>query len=174
MGDLNSDYNEQVSLSAPGSTGNDTNGTTGINTVLRAQGDELKVAKGLDLTLKYNLHYELDRADRRTAWYDGFGWNALDNMIIGSGMYDKTGISYVDNSFQIANATLPRLSFLFNADGTPHRWIENRRGSDTQHEVGGYSDHTPIFARFNIWTRQSTGTIWLGTPGRPDKADIAP
>lgn len=168
MGDLNSDYNEQLVMTPEA---NDTQGQTGLNTVLKAQGDEIKVLKNTDPTLKYNLHYELERGSRRTAWHEGFGWSTLDHMIIGSGMYDQSGITYVDNSFQPAASYLPRLNFLFRADGTTHRWEQARSGLVTTHKVGGFSDHAPIFARFRVAARQSTGTIYLLNPSKPDAAD---
>lgn len=170
LGDLNSDYNEDVILEPQH---NDTNGTTGINHVLRAQGDELAVQKGNDATIKYNLHYELDRAERRTAWYPGTGWGTLDNMIIGAGLYDRGGINYVDNSFRPVNFAMPRAKFLFRDDGTTHRWSEFRQGKDTVHSVGGYSDHLPIYARFQVAVRPNSGPIKLTVPGKPNADDPA-
>jgi endonuclease/exonuclease/phosphatase family metal-dependent hydrolase len=169
MGDLNSEYNERLILQA---RHDDTSGTTGINDVLKAQGDELAVRAGTDLSLTYNLHYELDRAARRTAWHMGFDWSSLDHMIVGSGVYDQRGITYVDNSFQPAHAGMPDLAFLFNADGTTKRWRQVRESAtQTRHEVGGYSDHAPIAARFLIQRHQSNAKIRLFKPGVPDQTD---
>src|SRR5690606_4281226 len=137
LGDLNSEYNETLVIE---DRHNDTDGVTGINHVLKAQGDELAVLRG-EPRLKYNLHYELERSARRAAWHAGYDWSVLDHMIIGKGMYDSQGITYVDNSFSPAHAGMPRLSFLFNEDGTTRRWIQERRGPHTVHKVGGYSDH---------------------------------
>lgn len=169
LGDLNSDYNETVIIEP---VHNDTKRMTGINDVIHAQGDELAVLKG-KAGLKYNLHYELDRVARRSAWYPATGWASLDHMILGAGLYDRTGVTYVDNSFQIATPLMPRLSFLFNANGTPNRWHATRVNSkETRHEVGGYSDHLPIFARYVVSTRQSPATIPLLSPGKPDASDM--
>lgn len=170
LGDLNSEYNERVIIEAGH---DDAGGLTGINDVLHAQGDELAVLRNGNPLLKYNLQYELNKAARRTAWHAGFEWSALDSMIIGSGMYDQSGLSYVDGSFQAVTALMPRLPFLFNADGTTNRWRQVRESSTrTRHEIGGYSDHLPIYARFRVPVRQSNGTIWLGTPGKPDGTDL--
>lgn len=169
MGDMNSEYNEKVVIET---AHNDANGMTGLNDTLHAQGDELLVLKNLNPLLKYNLQYELNKSARRTAWHMGFEWSALDNMIIGSGMYDQRGITYIDGSFQPVTATMPSLSFLFKADGTTNRWHQFREaGGRTRHEVGGYSDHLPIFARFRVPVRQTDGTIWLGVAGKPDGTD---
>lgn len=169
MGDLNSEYNERLVLQA---RHDDAGGTTGINDILKAQGDEWAVRAGTDLSLTYNLHYELDRAARRTAWHMGFDWSSLDHMIVGSGVYDQRGITYVDNSFQAAHAGMPDLAFLFNTDGTTKRWRHTRESDTyTRHEVGGYSDHAPIAARFLIQRHQSDAKIQLFKPGRPDQTD---
>lgn len=168
LGDLNSDYNEKVVI-AP--EHNDTNRTTGINDVIHAQGDEVAVAKGT-LGLKYDLLYELDRAARRSAWYPATGWSTLDHMILGPGLYDRLGVTYVDNSFQIATPLMPRLSFAFTPEGIPNRWRSTRiNPKETRHELGGYSDHLPLFARYMVPTRQAAGGITLLNPGKPDATD---
>jgi hypothetical protein len=168
MGDFNSDYNESVTME---DDTNDTNHRSGINQVLKAQGDELAVLKNTHPDWKYDLHYELDRAARKTAWYQGHGWSTFDQIIVGTGVYDRTGITYVDDSFEIPTPLMTGLRHLFNADGTTNRWHEFRSGATTRHEAGGYSDHLPVFARFQVTPRQSTGTIWLGVPGKPDATD---
>ncbi len=167
LGDLNSEYNEKVIIEAEH---NDTDRTTGINDVLHAQGDETAVAKNQP-GLKYNLHYELDRAARATAWYPQFGWNSLDHMIIGSGLYDRTGASYVDNSFQATNAKMLGVGALFQANGGTNRWKQVRVNKETRHELGGRADHLPIFARFLVMPRQSPAPIPMLDPSRPDASD---
>ena len=167
-GDLNSEYNERVIIEP---RHNDTDGRTGINHVLNAQGDELAVARNLRPGLKYNLLYELDRSARRTSWHQGFNWSALDHIVVGPGVYDQLGLTYVDNSFQVGNRRMPELAFLFNEDGTPRRWRARRNGLQTVHELGGYSDHAPLFARFRVSPAQSSSTILLFRPGRPDATD---
>lgn len=169
MGDLNSEYNEKIIIEPEH---NDAGGMTGINDILRAQGDELAVLRGTDPLLKYNLHYDLNKAARRTAWHEGHEWSALDHMIIGPGLYDQRGLTYIDGSFQPVTQLQPRLSFLFNPNGTTNRWKQQREGSNfTRHVVGGYSDHLPLVVRLRVPVRQSNGTIWLGTPGKPDLTD---
>jgi endonuclease/exonuclease/phosphatase family metal-dependent hydrolase len=167
VGDLNSDYNEKVIMTEEH---NNTGGLTGMNDVIKAQGDELKVARRAE-GLHYNLHYELQRARRRTAYHDGFGWSSFDHIIIGANLYDAQGITYVDNSFEIARPTNPSMSFLFQPDGTSKRWARTRIGDISKHEVGGFSDHLPIYARFHIRRLQSPNGIWLFRPSRPDKTD---
>jgi len=172
LGDLNSEYNETVVIE-PGH--NDTDRVTGINHVLKAQGDELDVLTMRTAGYKYNLHYELDRAARKTAWHTGHEWSSLDHMIVGAGVYDRKGVTYVDNSFSPVTFAMPRTKHLFSPDGKQtNRWKQKRQGKHTTHELGGYSDHLPLVARFHVATRQSPGTIWLGTPGKPDKTDPKP
>lgn len=170
MGDLNSNYNENVTIT---DEHNDSEGKTGINSVLNAQGNELDVVNIKKPYIKYNLHYELDRAARRTGWHNGHGWSSLDHMIIGPGLYDMRGITYVDNSFQVAAAHMSQFSFLFNEDGTTNRWKQTRESpSYTRHDVGGYSDHLPLFARFRIAPVQDSWTIYLYMPSKPDSTDV--
>lgn len=170
VGDLNCDYNEKSVLSQ---ANNDTGGLTGINDILRAQGDEVAVARNRTPGLKYNLHYELDRSMRRTAFYPEFGWSTFDHMLVGTSAFDQLGVTYVDNSFQVADRAMPRLRFLFDADGVPVRWREVRESDKvTRHEVGGFSDHLPIWARFRVAPKQQPGSIWLVNPGRPDVSDV--
>jgi len=168
VGDLNSDYNERVIMEP---RHNDTSGITGINDILRAQGDELAVARGSTLGLKYNLHYELNRSARETSWHQGFNWSSLDHMILGAGLYDQRGVTYVDNSFEIAQRRMPRVAFLFREDGTTYRWRQTRAGTVTTHAVGGYSDHAPLMLRLRIPTIASPAPITLFRPGRPDRTD---
>ncbi len=168
VGDLNSNYNETITIE---DEHNDTNGQTGINHVLNAQGDELKTARLSVPGIKYNLHYELDRAARRSAWHFGHGWSTLDNMIIGAGLYDTIGVTYVDNSFEIPASHMERYKFLFKADGTTNRWKQTREGNFTRHEAGGISDHLPLYARFRIAPVQDSYPIFLYLPGKPDLSD---
>jgi hypothetical protein len=167
-GDLNSNYNETITIE---DEHNDTNTQTGINHVLNAQGDEIKVAKGAVPGIKYNLHYELDRAARRSAWHFGHGWSSLDNMIISTGLYDSIGITYVDNSFEIPASHMKQYDFLFKADGTTNRWKQSREGNVTKHEVGGISDHLPLYARFRVAPVQDSYPIYLYLPGKADLSD---
>ena len=164
LGDLNSDYNENISMTA---VQNDSLGRTGINDVLKSQGDELKAAKG-DEGAKFNMWYELRREERGSAWYPQHGWGTLDHIIVGKGIFESQGISYVDNSFRLPNANLPQFKFLFNQDGTPKRWEGKREGKFTRHGIEGYSDHLPLFARFQIKKNQNEGRIRLFRPSTPD------
>ena len=169
VGDLNSDYNENVIIE---DGHNDTHGITGINDEIGSQGDELGVAtKSLHKT--YNLHYELDRSLRRTAYHNGFGWSSFDHIILNNGLYDSRGITYVDNSFQIAGFNQPQFSHLFKNNGTTNRWNSQRNNTYSHHRTGGYSDHLPIFARFHIRRVQNDAPIRLFRPGVPDATDNA-
>lgn len=169
LGDLNSDYQESKLL-VGNKRHNDTEGKSGIEDILLAQGNEELVAT--DLAAKYNLHYELPESERRTYyWSGGDQWSAIDHLIVGGGLYDRQGISYIDNSFDIADFEDSRFEFLFKEKEVynretgitkkviaPFRWQWIRtltsekeaklRTYDYQHQGEGYSDHLPIFAEF--------------------------
>lgn len=168
LGDFNSEYNEAVILT---DEHNDTNGTTGINHVLKSQGDELAVAQMHTPFLKYDLHYELDADKRKSAWHPGFEWSSLDHIIIGPGLYDQKGLTYVDGSFDIARQEMPRLEMLFTKDGKTKRWFARRNGPHTQHSIGGFSDHLPLYARLRVAPEQSSALIPLPEAGNPDAED---
>lgn len=169
LGDFNSEYNEAVILT---DEHNDTNGTTGINHVLKTQGDELAVANARTPYLKYDLHYEIDPDRRRSAWHPGFNWSSLDHIIIGPGLYDQQGVTYVDGSFDIPQPEHPLVEMLFNQQGKTKRWMARREGPFTRHSVGGFSDHLPIYARFRIASEQNDSVIPLPNAGKPDADDI--
>lgn len=168
LGDFNSEYNEAAILT---DDHNDTNGTTGINHVLKTQGDELAVANARTPFIKYDLHYELEPERRRTAWHPGFDWSSLDHIIIGPGLYDHKGLTYVDGSFDIPQADHPFAEMLFNEQGRTKRWMARREGPFTKHAIGGFSDHLPIYARFRIAPEQNDSIIALPDAGKPDDND---
>ncbi len=147
IGDFNSNYNENEHMDH---SHNDTDGQTGINTVIRAQGDK-SLLRGA-VPAKYNLLYEVPEDQRRTEYTAATKWTSFDQMIIGNGMADKKGLTYVDRSFTVPQATMSRFEFLFNKDGTTKRWKEKRAAHQkyTEHEIGGYSDHVPVFASFRV------------------------
>ena len=168
VGDLNSDYNEAAHIEP---RHNDTKGRTGINHELKSQGDELRTLRG-EGTVLYDLHYELKLELRRTAFHGRYGWSSMDHIILGPGVYDLQGVTYVDNSFVATNAQTPGFEFLFANDGTTHRWQSRRQNNRfTKHSVGGYSDHAPVFATFQIGERYLKAKLKLVKPGRPDRGD---
>lgn len=145
LGDLNSNYNEFVTFRDKPLL-NDTGGRTGINHVLGTiQGTQL-VTEHMLLRQKgkgllYNLWLELKPAKRWS--YNFFGLKGSpDNIIIPEALYDKKGISYVDNSFgRFAPHYLFRKRAIF-------RWQRAHRGRG-RHLGMGFSDHLPIFALFS-------------------------
>lgn len=126
-GDLNSQYNQKLRYPQMK--------TTGINDVLGSQGNELAVRQP-ERPL-YNLWFELPPEQRGSDTYQG-EWGTLMHLLISRGLYDYSGVQYVDNSFTVAK--FPGLNA--DADGLPVRWnFEGRTG-------GGFSDHFPIAAKF--------------------------
>jgi len=127
-GDFNSQYNQSARYAA-------TMPETGMNSVLRSQGNKLAV-RGPQRDL-YNLWYELPPAERGSDTYGG-EWGTLIQLIVSRGLFDFRGVQYVDHSFRVAK--FPGLNM--DAEGLPLRWsFAGPAGS-------GFSDHFPIVARF--------------------------
>lgn len=146
-GDLNSYYNQ--SLLFPGMR------ETGINTILRSQGDELAVARGeRDM---YNLWFELPISQRFSeVWRDMKG--TLMHIIIAPGLYDDRGIRYIDNSFE--RILIPEINL--DEWGRPIRFRFEGGG------MGG-SDHLPILARFETVNGDGSKIMELSDPGREEE-----
>jgi predicted extracellular nuclease len=144
-GDFNSNYNESDTFGNSAKL-NDTRGITGINHVLKTiMGFEYVNEKNLmeqkDNEYLYNLWFEIN-AKRRWS-YNFFGHKSSpDNIILSKGLYDKKGISYIDNSF---GRFTP--DYLFYQKGV-YRWQRTGKGKG-RHLGKGYSDHLPVFALFS-------------------------
>ena len=138
-GDFNAHYNQHLRYPEMRETG--------VNHVLRAQGNELAIrGRGRDL---YNLWFELPPDERGSDIYQG-EWGTLMQLIVSRGLYDYRGVQYVDNSFGLHR--IPGLSV--DAAGAPVRW---EAGGPTGR---GFSDHLPIHARFTVVTDQQPDR-WL-------------
>ena len=136
-GDLNSHYNHSMLFPAV---------ETGINDILGSSGNEL--FGGNDL---YNLWFELS-ADARYSevWRGGRG--SLMHMLLTPGLYDGSGVNYLDGSFE--KLLIPGI----NADaiGRPLKWhFSGETG-------GGASDHLPIYARFTTQPFVAVGQLSQG------------
>ncbi len=125
-GDLNSHYNQKHRYRAIGKTG--------INDVLGSQGNELALRRKSDDL--YNLWFELPSNNRGSDIYKN-EWGTLMHIILSRGLYDQSGVQYVDNSFRVLK--IPSL----NSDvyGRPVRWSRSKI-------PGGFSDHYPLLVRF--------------------------
>ncbi len=126
-GDFNSQYNQKQRYPRMA--------TTGLNDVLRSQGDELAV-RGTQGDL-YNLWHELPPPERGSDTFRG-EWGTLMHLIISRGLYDFRGVQYVDNSFAVAR--FPGLNA--DARGLPVRWVFDGPAG------AGFSDHFPVVATF--------------------------
>ncbi len=151
MGDLNSNYNEHVTFHTEGF--NDTEGKTGINHLLRTASTVpgcFTIRYTTKATLleqecyksHYNLWLEIPEDERWSYVFRGAG-QTLDHFLLPRSLFDSSGISYLDNSFEVFdwNGRLLR-------DGIPYRWQMHFRGNQRYHSGRGYSDHLPIRARF--------------------------
>ncbi|HEX2100121.1 MAG TPA: endonuclease/exonuclease/phosphatase family protein, partial [Candidatus Synoicihabitans sp.] len=113
-GDFNGHYNQKQRYPAMA--------RTALNDVLLSQGHELAIRQ--QVRSLYNLWYELPPSERGSDTYRG-EWGTLQQMMISRGLYDRRGVQYEDNSFQVG-----RIAGL-NADlaGAPRRWDAGGSGA---------------------------------------------
>lgn len=145
IGDFNSDYNEYDTFKHV-SRLNDTRGVTGINHIVHTVKGQEMVGESLltnqkDCQYVYNLWLEVPEHRRWSVNFFGRK-NSPDSMIVSKGLYDSTGISYVDNSFDKFDP-----DYLFD-NNKVFRWQRADRGKG-RHLGKGYSDHLPVFAVFS-------------------------
>tara|TARA_B100001027_G_scaffold117399_1_gene81032 strand:+ start:1651 stop:3309 length:1659 start_codon:yes stop_codon:yes gene_type:complete len=136
-GDLNSHYNHSALFPEI---------VTGVNDILGSSGSESFYETDL-----YNLWFELAPEARYSeVWRGRIG--TLMHMLITPGLYDDSGISYIDGSFD--KLVIPGI----NADaiGRPVRW---HSAGETG---GGVSDHFPVYARFSLGAFEATSTLSSG------------
>jgi len=141
LGDFNSDLQEYRIMDRKH---NDTGGITGINHVLGtldARGRLIRpgTLRGLGGFHHRNLWLDLESARR---WSHNFFGDkeAIDAILIPPSLVDGRGWEYRPGSFGVFR---PR--YLFGPHGEVKRW-EIRHGVFRR---GGYSDHLPIYARFD-------------------------
>jgi endonuclease/exonuclease/phosphatase family metal-dependent hydrolase len=136
-GDLNSHYNHSALFPSI---------LTGVNDILGSTGSESFYENDL-----YNLWFELEPEARYSeVWRGRIG--TLMHMLITQGLYDDSGISYIDGSFD--KLVIPGI----NADliGRPLRW------HSTGETGGGVSDHFPVYARFSVGAFKATAALSIG------------
>jgi hypothetical protein len=148
MGDFNANHDEFASFHTAGF--NDTEDRTGINHVLKtvvggagARPVERFVCKGELETCAgchYNLWLELPEESRRSYVYRGAA-QTIDNILLPRSMFDSSGYSYLDGSFEVFTWDGELLR-----DGAPYRWQMVFKGNQKYHRGIGYSDHLPIKA----------------------------
>ena len=150
-GDFNSQYNQTKA--------NPHLGKTAVNDVLGSQGDEATTAAATGFSL-YNLWHELPPEQRRSDSYDG-KWGTLMQKMITPGLYDHSGVQYVDGSFEVV--ILDGVNTI-GVLGLPRRWTNFGEGAGT-------SDHFPIAARFRTVEDGDTAKrVALSDPGREEDA----
>lgn len=148
-GDFNSDYNQ--SHRYPYMT------VTGVNDILKSVGDESMVAYGATDAV-FNLWYEHPIDKRGSDVFRGY-WGTLMQIMISPGMYDKSGVSYVDNSFDVLR--IPGKN-VYETSGAPIRWSAVDMGY-------GFSDHLPISMQFKVTDTDKIGEkIYLDNPSKND------
>jgi len=127
LGDFNSNYNESETIKYEKDL-NDTFGVTAINDILQ---------KPLKLQ---NLWYELPYSERFSYKYHNQN-TTPDSIILSKNLYDKYGISYIDNSFKVFKPFYLYKNKKIKSWNFVH--IKNNLN------LKGYSDHLPIIATFN-------------------------
>ena len=138
-GDFNSQYNQKQRYPQMK--------VTGLNDILGSQGDEMAL-RGPKADL-FNLWFDLPPQERTSDVFRG-EWGTLMQIIISRGLFDYNGIQFVEGSMQVGKfAGLNQ-----NADGTPVRW------SSSGSAGSGFSDHFPIFARFQT-VEEGSRDHWL-------------
>jgi hypothetical protein len=136
-GDLNSHYNHSALFPEI---------VTGVNDILGSSGRE-----SFDEADLYNLWFELDPDARYSeVWRGRIG--TLMHMLITQGLYDDSGISYIDGSFN----KLVISGINADAIGRPIRW------HSTGETGGGVSDHFPVYARFSLGAFEATSAFSQG------------
>ncbi len=158
-GDLNSHYNQKQRYPAMAKTG--------IQDVLRSQGDPAKLANGsADL---YNLWYDVEPIARKSDEYHG-EWGTLMHLIISQGLADGQGLDYVPGSF--GAVIIPGLN-AHTYPVTPWRWTSYGSGA-------GISDHFPLKAEFTVHAQPTTAPLTRpelspseGLPAFPTALDVS-
>lgn len=159
IGDFNSDYNEFQMFSS--FKLNDTDGKTGINTILGTtvhRNKSTHFISKMDVRNYNSLHHYdpwIDiEEDRRMSMVFRGNNQTPDHILIPGTLLDSMGISYIDRSFT---------PFTWNGKllkgRRPYRW-QIKWVKDQQIHLGkGYSDHLPVVAGFRIgaFTTDSSG-----------------
>jgi len=158
IGDLNSDYDEWRKFHTEGL--DDTRGMTGLNNVLKTvHGGPANFSSfvikqemtGADSIMHYDLWLELPEEQRWSMKYHEM-LRTPDHFLLPPAMFDSTGISYLDKSFEVFtwNGALLR-------NNEPFRWQMRGFGQRRFHAGEGYSDHFPIRACFTKKTFVAAG-----------------
>lgn len=171
MGDFNSDYDDHFKITTTGT--DDTKGLTGmhllLNTVYKTANTGFRFVNENDLrTFQKGIHYdlwlELPESGRMSHFFKG-NRQTPDHILLPGALYDSSGISYIDNSFQ---------SFTWDGrlliNNRPFRWQIFQNKGINLHTGKGYSDHLPIRALFETGpfrSEQSEGVI-NGQNASPD------
>jgi endonuclease/exonuclease/phosphatase family metal-dependent hydrolase len=156
-GDFNSHYNQSAT--------NPKMQQTAINSVAGSQGDELAIRNPTGPSL-YNLWHDVPLNRRGSDVYNE-RWGTLMQLMITRGLYDYSGVQYVDNSFAVAAIENVNAQA---GSRVPISW-ESIDGVS-----GGFSDHLPVFAEFRRVTENDKNRyLPLIDPGiNDDPRDLRP
>jgi hypothetical protein len=113
---------------------------------------------GDDSIMHYDLWLELPEEQRWSMKYHEM-LRTPDHFLLPPAMFDSTGISYLDKSFEVFswNGALLR-------NNEPFRWQMRGFGKRRFHSGEGYSDHLPIGAKFTKKRFTAAGDTTAATP----------
>lgn len=144
VGDFNCNYDECEGL--PGTKGDDTHGSTGINHILKT----VSSAPGVPALFVspaqmqscadclYDPWIEVAPVNRFSYIFKRH-FNTIDHILLSANLFDSTGFSYVKASFSPQT-----INGLLLDKGVPKRWeVEYRKHKRIQ-TGKGYSDHLPV------------------------------
>lgn len=107
------------------------------------------VMLGGSTTQLFNTWYDVSEEQR---WETSFRGKkqTLSAMLISNDFYQKSGIQYVDRSFDVVGHSGSAAQVLLTPEGLPYRWQirKNKRNATITHLGKGYSDHLPLIATF--------------------------
>jgi endonuclease/exonuclease/phosphatase family metal-dependent hydrolase len=137
IGDLNENYDEFLTLKHNKKI-DDTQGLTAINQILNTTINNNFVQKPSILSHNQIVHFnpwlELANKNRFSTLFKKRK-NTPDNILLSATLFDNTGISYIQNSFEV-------IKF-------PYLYTNNKINRWNKYNQSGYSDHLPIKALFS-------------------------
>ena len=136
VGDLNSNYNEFITLKYEKEL-NDTHNITGINQVLNTTYNGNFIQKHNILKYEKKVHFnpwlELKQHNRFSSKFRNYNITP-DHILLSQSLFDNKNISYIPNSFNVFKS-----KYLFS-NNRINRWHHKKKT--------GFSDHLPIYAYF--------------------------
>ncbi len=147
MGDFNSNYNEcEISDKHHKKRASKASLNNYLQTIYGDPSGKVAYIDEQDMISGSKGHFdpwiELPQNLRMSEMFNGYN-QTLDHILLPHSLFDKEGISYIDNSF----ATFTWSGKLLKGN-VPYRWQFKKIGRRKEHTGCGYSDHLPLTAQF--------------------------